>query len=79
MVIGLHVVDLTELELRREILRLQRRVQKLTALLNLALAMLRTSQFSLTGERLPEGRAKMRILRAGTGPTSTSRDRKSVV
>ena len=47
-------------ELRREILKLRRRVQ----LLHLVLALLRTSEFSLTGERLPEGRAKMRILRA---------------
>ena len=64
VVIGLDVVDLTEPELRREILKLRRRVQKLTALLYLALALLRTSEFSLSGERLPEGRAKMRILRA---------------
>ena len=64
VVIGLDVVDLTEPELRREILKLRRRVQKLTALLYLVLALLRTSGFRLTGERLPEGRAKMRILRA---------------
>jgi hypothetical protein len=64
VVIGLDVVDLTEPELRREILKLRRRVQKLTALLHRALALLRTSKFSLSGERLPEGRAKMRILRA---------------
>jgi hypothetical protein len=62
-VIGLDVVDLTQPELRREILKLRRRVQKLTALLHLVLALLRTSEFSLTGERLPEGRGKMRILR----------------
>ena len=43
---------------------LRRRVQKLTALLRLALALLRTSGFSLAGARLPDGRAKMRILRA---------------
>src|SRR6202011_5463933 len=56
--------DLTEPELRQEVLKLRRRVQKLTALLRLALALLRTSGFFLTGERLPDGRAKMRILRA---------------
>ena len=38
VVIGLDVVDLTEPELRWEILKLRRRVQKLTALLHLALA-----------------------------------------
>ena len=64
VVIGLDVVDLTEPELRGEILKLRRRVQKLTALLHLVLALLRTSEFSLSGERLPEGRAKVRILRA---------------
>jgi len=47
-----------------EVLKLRRRVQKLTALLRLALALLRTSGFRLTGERLPDGRAKLRILRA---------------
>ena len=62
----LDVADLTEPELRREVLKLRRRVQKLTALLRLVLA-LRTSGFSLTGERLPDGRAKMRILRAVEG------------
>ena len=60
----LDVADLTEPELRREVLKLRRRVQKLTALLRLVLVLLRTSGFSLTGERLPDGRAKMRILRA---------------
>ncbi len=64
VVVCLDVVDLTEPELRQEILKLRRRVQKLAALLRLALALLRTSGFSLTGERLPDGRAKTRILRA---------------
>src|SRR5215207_9534314 len=58
------VVDLTEPELRQEVLKLRRRVRKLSALLRLALALLRTSGFSLAGERLPDGRAKTRILRA---------------
>ena len=35
--------------------------RKLTALLRLALALLRSSGFTLTHERLPDGRAKMRI------------------
>jgi putative transposase len=64
VVICLDVEDLTEAELRQEVLKLRRRVQKLTALLRLALALLRTSGFSLAGERLPDGRAKIRILRA---------------
>jgi hypothetical protein len=64
VVICLDGADLTEPELRQEVLKLRRRVQKLTALLRLALALLRTSGFRLTGARLPDGRAKRRILRA---------------
>jgi transposase InsO family protein len=63
-VVSLDVADLNEPELRREVLKLRRRVQKLTAMLHLALALLRTSGFRLIGERLPDGRAKIRILRA---------------
>ena len=61
VVVGL---DVLEPALRREILKLRRRVEKRTALLHLALAMLRTSGCRRPGERLPEGRAKRRILRA---------------
>jgi len=64
VVVCLDVADLTEPELRQEVLKLRRRVQKLTALLRLALALLRTSGFRLTEVRLPDGRAKARILRA---------------
>ena len=63
-VVCLDVADLTEPELRQEVLKLRRRVQKLTALLRLVLAVLRTFGFRLTEERLPDGRDKMRILRA---------------
>ncbi len=64
VVVCLDVAGLTEPEFRQEVLKLRRRVQKLTALLRLALALLRTSGFRLTGARLPDGRAKIRILRA---------------
>ena len=64
VVIGLEVADLTEPELRQEIRKLQRRVEKLAALLRLALALLHASGFRLSGERLPDGPAKRRILRA---------------
>jgi hypothetical protein len=77
VVVCLDVADLTEPELRQEVLKLRRRVQKLTALLRLALALLRTSGFRLTGERLPDGRAKMRILRAVDRAASTSRCERS--
>ena len=53
VVVCLDVVDLTEPELRQEVLKLRRRVQKLSALLRLALALLRTSGFRLTGDRQP--------------------------
>jgi putative transposase len=56
--------DLTEPELREEIPKLRRRVEKLAGLLRLALALLHTSGFRLSGERLPDGQAKRRILRA---------------
>jgi putative transposase len=63
-VVGLEVADLTEPELRQEILKLRRRIEKLAALLRLALALLHASRFSLLRERLPEGEAKVRILSA---------------
>src|SRR5437016_1093109 len=52
VVVSLEVADLTELELRQEVLTLRRRVQKLAALLRLALVLLRVSGFTLSGERL---------------------------
>ena len=64
VVVGLDVTDLRAPELQQEVLRLRRRVKKLTALLRLALALLRSSGFTLTHERLPNGGAKIRILRA---------------
>ena len=64
VVVSLEVANLTEPELRQEILTLRRRVEKLAALLRLALALLHTSGFRLSGERLPDGQAKLRILRA---------------
>src|SRR4029450_6947675 len=63
-VVTLDHADLAQPDLRREILKLQRRVEKLAALLRLALALLHASGFSLSGERLPDGPAKRRILRA---------------
>jgi hypothetical protein len=67
-VVRLQVTSLTEPELRQEILKLRRRVEKLAALLRLALALLHTSGFRLSGERLPDGHTKRRILpRRGSG------------
>jgi hypothetical protein len=53
----LDVANLTELELRQEVLTLRQRVHKLAALLRLALVLLRVSAFTLAGERLPENAA----------------------
>src|SRR5262249_24634302 len=64
VVVSSDVTTLRALELQEEVLGLRRRVKKLKALLLLALALLRTSGFTLTHERLPDGRAKLRILRA---------------
>jgi putative transposase len=64
VVVSLDVTDLSASELHQEVLELRRRVKKLTALLRLARALLRSSGFTLTHERLPDGRAKRRILRA---------------
>jgi len=64
VVVSLDVADLTELELRHEILKLHQSIQKLAALLRLALVLLRLSGFTLAGERLPDGSDKLRILSA---------------
>ena len=64
VVVSLDAADLTEPELRQEILKLRRRVEKLAALLRLALALLHTSGFKFSGERVPNGDDKRRILRA---------------
>src|SRR3974377_711366 len=64
VVVSLDVADLTELELRPEVLTLRRRVQTLAALLRLALVLVRVSGFTLSGERLPDAPDKLRILRA---------------
>jgi len=64
VVVSVDVTNRTATELQREVLELRRRVKKLTALLRLALALLRSSGFALTHERLPDGRDKLRILHA---------------
>jgi hypothetical protein len=64
VVVSLEGADLTAPELRQEIVKLRRRVEKLAALLRLALALLHTAGFRLSGARLPDGQAKRRILRA---------------
>jgi len=62
--VTMDVTNVKTLELQQEVLELRRRVKKLKALLRLALALLRSSGFTLTHEGLPDGRDKIRILRA---------------
>jgi hypothetical protein len=57
-VVTLDFAALTEPELRQQILKLRRRVEKLAAFLRLTLALLRASGFTLSGERLPDGLAQ---------------------
>jgi putative transposase len=64
VVVSLDATNVKTSELQEEVLELRRRVKKLTALLRLTLALLRSSGFALAHERLPDGRAKIRILRA---------------
>ena len=64
VVMSLDVANRAEPELREEILKLQQRVEKLAALLRLALALLQASGFKLSAARLPAGEHKLRILRA---------------
>src|SRR5262245_56645236 len=64
VVVSLDPTNLTASELHQEIVALRRRVRKLTALLRLVLALLRSSRFTLAHDRRPDGRDKTRILRA---------------
>ena len=62
VVVSSEVANLAEL--RQEILKLQRRIEKLAAFLRPALALLQTSGFRLSEERLPDKEDNLRILRA---------------
>ena len=64
VVVSLDVTTLNEQDLHHEVVQHRRRVQKLAALLRLVLVVLRVSGFTLSCERLADGRDKRRILRA---------------
>jgi hypothetical protein len=64
VIVSLDVTNLRTSELQQEVLELRRRVKKLTTLLRLTIALLRSSEFTLARERLADRRAKVRILRA---------------
>ena len=63
-VVGIPGADLTESALRYEVLTLQRRVQKLAALLRLALAVRPRSRRAPAPHRVPDGAVTTHILRA---------------
>ena len=63
-VITLDVADMDALRLQQEVLELRDRVQRLVALLRIMAVLLKVSGFSLAGSRLPDGTAKITLLRA---------------
>ena len=68
VVVSLNVTDQRASELQQEVLEVRRRAKKVTALLRLAVALLRSSGFTLTHKRLPDGLAKTQAsARRGSG------------
>src|SRR5262252_2623098 len=67
LAVTMGVANAKTAELEQEGLELRRRVKKLRALLRLALALLRSSGYTLKQERRPDGRDKTRIMRAVDG------------
>ena len=63
-VITVDVADMDALRLQQEVLELRDRVQRLVALLRIMAVLLKVSGFSLEGSRLPDGTAKITLLRA---------------
>ena len=77
VVVSLDVTDLKASELQQEVLMLRRRVKKLTALLRLALALLRSSGFTLRHERLPDDTTRSGSCEPLPVPVSLFRCRRS--
>jgi putative transposase len=63
-VVTVDVLDMDATRLQQEVLRLRRRIQKLTALLRVVLVVLKISGYSLNQTRLPDGNDKRSLLRA---------------
>jgi len=63
-VVTVDIVDMDTLRLQQEVLRLQNRVNRLVALLRLLIVVLKVSRVSLASIRIPEGTAKLMLLRA---------------
>ena len=62
-VVSHEVFDLNDLQVRRRILKLERRLKIVTAIMRLLLAVFRVFRFQLDYERLPEGKNKKKLLR----------------
>ena len=62
--VSLDALSMDATQLQREVLRLRRRVQKLTGLLRVLLVVLRMSGYSLNQARLPDGNDKRSLLQA---------------
>jgi len=63
-VVSLDVLDLDTVRLQNEVIQLRRRVTKLTALLRLAIVVLRVTRFSFHRIRIADGNDKQRLLTA---------------
>ena len=63
-VVSLELFDLKTTQLQHEVIRLRRRIAKLTSLLRLAIVVLNISGFSLVRCRIGDGSNKKRLLRA---------------
>ena len=63
-VVTIDIVNMDEIQLQQEVLQLRRRVQKLTALLRVLLAVRKISLYSRSQVRLPDGKDKESMQRA---------------
>jgi hypothetical protein len=73
LVVSVNVADLAEPQLRQEILKLRQRVEKLSALLRLALALLHTSGFNSQAHVCRREKASCGSCAPRTGPAHVSR------
>ena len=63
-VVSLDVLELDTVRLQHEVILLRQRITRLLSLLRLVIIVLKVSDISLARVRLPEGTAKLQLLRA---------------
>ena len=63
-VVTLDIVDMDNVRLQQQVLRLQSRLDWVVAVLRLVIVVLKASDISLSNIRIPEGTAKLMLLRA---------------